>query len=513
MSYHSKMTTEPPTLFDQLVANGHSDRCALQMGDLSLSYGELFALVQGTAAQLLAAGVQPGDRVLVVFPNGVEPIVAVLAVGWLGAVAVPVDWQTPAARLSYVIEQTAPRLCLVDQAAPALSAVETVRLRVTVSGRTAQFTPARPAPAAKPAPLRPEQAAFIRFTSGTTGSPKGVVLGHAQQLWTARTLSRLFGLADDHRELLLVSMALSGGWQRVAATLLGGGCVVIAEGPLSVTGVLDQAEAHQATGFFTPPPLLRMLLASPVERVQSALKRCCCIEIGSAAVSVAELQQLIALLPLARVFVHYGLTECSRAVILDTRAHPDKLHTAGRPAPGVAASIRDADNETLGCDQAGQIFVRGPQLAEGYWKQPELSAERFGGGWLATGDYGSIDADGFVSLLGRRDDMINCGGRSFFPAEVEQALGHPEGVAQYLIAGAPDSRGVLQEVPWAFVVPSDPAGWDPAALLARARQCLAPHMVPRRVVSVPALPLTASGKPDRRRTVELYGPDNEHNTP
>jgi len=505
-------TTEPPTLFDQLVASGPSDRCAVQKGALGVSYAELFGLVETTAARLLAAGVRPGDRVLVMFPNGVEPVVAVLAVGWLGAIAVPVDWQTPAAGLGYVIDQTGPRLALVDAAAPAPPGVRSVGLRIAASDRTAQFTPGAHTTAGGRAPVRPDQAAFIRFTSGSTGRPKGVVLSHAQQLWTARTLSQLFGLTQDHRELLLVSMALSGGWQRVAATLLGGGCVLIAEGPLSVTGLLEQAATLRATGFFTPPPLLRLLLASPVAPVQSALTGCRSIEIGSAAVSATELQRLMALLPRARVFVHYGLTECSRAVILDACSHPHKLHTAGRPAPGVSLSIRDTGGETLPCHQAGQIFVRGPQLAQGYWNQPELSAQRFSAGWLATGDYGSVDGDGFLSLLGRRDDLINCGGRSFFPAEVEQALGSLAGIEQYLIAGVPDPRGVLQEVPWAFVVPSDPAGWSAEALLARARQCLPPHMVPRWTVTVPALPLTASGKPDRRRTVELYGPDNKDNT-
>ncbi len=503
---------EPLTLLDQLVADARGDRCAVQKGALRLSYAQLFGLVETTGAQLVAAGVQPGDRVLVLFPNSVEHIVAVLAVGWAGAVAVPVDWQTPAVRLDYVIEQTEPRLCLIDQAAPAMPAVTTVRLRIAASDRTAQFTPSVQSTAGRPSSPTPDQTAFIRFTSGTTGSPKGVVLGHTQQLSTARTLSQLFGLADEHRELLLASMALSGGWQRVAATLLAGGCVVIADGPLSVTGMLEQFEARRATGFFTPPPLLRMLLASPRRRVQGALTSCISIELGSAAVAAQELETLIALLPWVQVFVHYGLTECSRAVILDTRTHPGKLHTAGTPAPGVAVSIRDERNQPLDRNQVGQIFVRGPQLAQGYWKQPELSAQRFAAGWLVTGDYGSVDADGFVSLLGRRDDMINCGGRSFFPAEVEQALGKPEGIEQYLIAGVPDPRGVLQEVPWAFVVPTDPADWTATVLLARARHCLSPHMVPRRVVTVPALPLTASGKPDRRRTVELYGPDNKDNT-
>ena len=133
----------------------------------------------------------------------------------------------------------------------------------------------------------------------------------------------------------------------------------------------------------------------------------------------------------------------------------------------------------------------------------------FGGGtsvseWvLATGDYGALDGDGFLTLAGRRDDMITCAGHHFFPADLELEIGAIVGVVHYLCAGVPDP--VLGQVPWAFVVADGAPG--PAVILAfltRARRALPPHMVPRRVVVIPQLPTLPSGKPDRRRTVELY---------
>ena len=485
----------------------NSKRSAVQIGALTLSYADLIDLVDDTATQLSNAGVEPGDRVLVMMPNCVEHIVGVLATLSIAAIAVPVDPETGGGRLDDVVRQTMPRFCFacVDMATPL--AAQTIRLRIDSDTATVSCSLEGSVTGQMQMAEQREQVAFIRFTSGSTGQAKGVMITHAQQLWIARTLSQCFGLDSEHRELLLVSIALSGGWQRVAATLFGGGCVILAGKPLSVGDMLDQLIDRQATGFFTPPPLVRMLLSSPVSKVRAALQHCRSIEIGSAAIQADELEAFTALVPNARVYVHYGLTECSRAAILDTASHPDKMATVGRPAPGVEIRIVDEEGRPRPDTCDGQILLRGPQLTTGYWQQSDLNCQRFIDGWLLTGDYGYIDDAGFLSLRGRHDDLINCGGHCYFPDEVEQALGTPAGIEQYLIAGIPDSRGVLQEVPWAFVVLANANEWSVGDFLALARAQLPAHMVPRQVVAVPRLPLTPSGKPDRRETVKMFGPN------
>ena len=484
----------------------NSRRPAVQTDALTLSYADLIDLVDDTATQLRAVGLEPGDRVLVMMPNCVEHIVAVLAAISVAAIAVPLDPDAGSARQDDVVRQTTPRFCLTCVSMAAPSALQTISLRIDPDTATAYCSMEGAATGQMPMTEQQQQIAFIRFTSGSTGQAKGVVITHTHQLWIARTLSKCFGLDSEHRELLLVSIALSGGWQRVAATLFGGGCVILAGKPLSVGDMLDMLQNYRATGFFTPPPLVRMLLASPSSKIRAALKHCRSIEIGSAVIQADELQTLMALGPNARVYVHYGLTECSRAVVLDTANHPDKLATVGRPAPGVEIRIVDQEGQPLPGEQNGQILVRGPQLTSGYWQRPDLNRQRFVEGWLLTGDYGFIDEAGFLTLRGRHDDLINCGGHCYFPDEAEQALGAPAEVVQYLIAGIPDPRGVLQQVPWAFVVPVNADAWLPADFLALARTRLPAHMVPRQVVVVPRLPLTPSGKPDRRETVKLYGP-------
>ena len=486
------------TLFEAIAAQADHRRPALHEGDARVDYGTLVDLVEQTARDLRAAGVGAGERVVLLLPNGIEHVVAFLAASAAGATVVPCDPAAGAERLARVIEETSPRLCLLPPRAAAPEGAPVQRFAIDAAQRRPQLSsPVREAAA------HPAAAALVRFTSGSTGRPKGVVLESEPQLWTARLLCSEFGLDADHRELIVAPMFHSGGWQRVAATLVGGGCVVIAQQPVSLPALLDDVVALEVAGFFATPPLVRVLLAAG-DKAARALAACRTLEIGSAALGAHELAQFLELVPGARVFVHYGLTECSRALILDARAHPDKLDTVGRPARGVELAIRTDE----GCpdDASGQVFLRGPQLARSYWRRPDLDAECFVDGWLATRDYGRVDADGFLTLHGRRDDRINSGGYSFFPAEAEAELGPVDGVAQYLIAGVPDPRGMLGEIPWAFVVPVEPAPFSPRNFAAQARRKLPAYMVPRKVVVLDALPLTSSGKPDRRAAARAATP-------
>lgn len=496
--------TGPPSLIDALFAVRNASRPAVQSGDHVLSRAQLRNRIAETAMQIKDTGLQPGDRALVLYPNGIEHLVATFAVIACGAIAIPLAIAGRDRRIVDVAQQTGARLCLAPEGTALPAGLETPGLSVMWNGSDEHPVATGMESRDPGRPLTEDPATFIRFTSGSTGEPKGVVITRAQQLWITRQLVEHFGIGPDHRELLFAPMALSGGWQRVAATLAGGGCVVIGEWPLSVSDLLDQFTAYGATGFFTPPPLIRMLLASPVDRTRAALEGCRRIEIGSAVLQAGELEAMMALAPGARVHVHYGLTECPRATILDARAHPGRLTTVGRPLGGVAVSIRDERGLELPVGETGQIHVRGPQCASGYWPHPGSDTQTTGDRWLATGDYGKLDEAGFLSFSGRHDDRINCIGQCFYPAEAEQLLGVPDGVEQYLIAGVADPRGILQEVPWAFVLPARTGHWSTGNFLALARRRLPAHMVPRHIVTVPRLPLTASGKPHRRETVRLY---------
>ena len=500
--------TMPGDLFRTILPGGDAARAArpaLRCGEVGLTYAELEREVESVARLVLGAGVAPGDRVALVLRNSIEYVVAFFGVTAAGAVAVPVDPLAGPERLRHVTGDTDPRACLHHSGtAPPLDGPVPLALAVDAASREVRAEGPRAAgPLPEPAADAP---AAILFSAGSTGRPKGVVLRHRHLVATARILAAYVRLGPDHRELVLAPLTHSGGWQRVSATLLSGGRAVIASGPFSVTGLLEDLAEHAINGFFATPPVLRVLLRTPEARVREAARTLVSIESASAPLGAAELARLLELLPGVRVLFQYGLTECSRALILDARARPDKLHTVGLPTPGARVAIRAEDGRQLGPGEEGEVLLAAAQRTCGYWRLPALDAERFEGPWLRTGDFGRLDDDGFLTLLGRRDDVINCGGHSFFPLEVETELGTVPGVRDYLVAGVPDPQGLLGQVAWAFVVPDDAAAWTPGDLLGLAKRRLPPHMVPRRVVVVPALAVTGTGKPSRRATVERYGP-------
>lgn len=486
------------------VAGARGARPALRAGGRSLTYDQFGQAVYACTRHFQSLGVRPGARVVVILPNGIEHVVVIMALTSLGAVAVPLSPEAGPMRLAQVAADTGASWCVAQGGIQSPAGVMVLRPADLPLAEEAASKTSFEEVAAACETVCSASLAYIRYSSGSTGVPKGVMLSHGQAMWTAHMLAEVFGFDEGHRELVIAPIAHSGAWQRVAATLYGGGCVIFFEGPLSVAAVLEDVTAYQATGFYTPPPLLRSLLSTGRERVGEGLRSCRSIEIGSAPLAADELAALLDLLPQARVFFHYGLTECSRAMVLDARAHPDKLHTVGRPAPEVRVSLRDETGREVRRGAAGQIFLQGPQRSDAYWNRDDLNQTRYSGGWLATGDYGSLDEAGFVAYLGRRDDMINCGGFSFFPPEVEALLGRVDGVSQYLIIGVEDPRGVLGQVPVALLVPAEPAGWQANVFLKAARQRLPAYMVPRAVRVVTALPLTGSGKPDRRRAAQIY---------
>jgi acyl-CoA synthetase (AMP-forming)/AMP-acid ligase II len=489
--------TGSPSLSDERRSTPWSGEPAFCSARGIWTYGELPGLVAALAARLRAAGVGRGDRVLVALPSGPEFVVGVFATTLAGAVAVPVPLSCGRDRLAYVAEVTRSSVALVVDEVPTPAGVR--RLPVWLEALARE----RAAVARHPESHR-DEVAMVLFSSGSTGRPKGVPLTHRQLLAAARHLAETYRFGAGHQELLVAPMCHSDGWQRTAATLYTGGLVAVGDGFTSMQALLDDIQALGATGIFVPPPLVPFLVRARRADVAAALESCRTVEIGSALFAPAVIRGLLDRLPGADLFLHYGLTECSRALVLDVRAHPDKLHTVGRPGRGIEIGIRDDDGRPVPPNTAGQIFLRAPHQCTSYYERPDLDAERFVDGWLATGDFGSLDADGFVTLLGRRDDMVTSGGHHFFPAEVEVELGPVDGVSDYVVAGIADPAGIMGQVVWAFVVPADTASFTSHHFVERARTRLPPHMRPRKVVVVAEIPRTPSGKPDRRKMGAAY---------
>ena len=410
------------------------DNIAIQVENNKLDYGNLDKMIKQVSTYLLEAGIKKDERVVIYLDKCPEYIIAFLAVTAIQAIAVPIEIGTSRDRFNYILEETSPvRLIgeLIDDLALPQNtiAINWDNLNITIDKNVLKEE------VATLPTIKFDDSAAIFFSSGSTGRPKGVLLRNIHLVATARNLGQGVGMDKNHRDLVLSPINHTDGWQRVGATLYAGGCAILYQGSLSIVGMLEDLEKYSITGFYTPPPLIRYLLLSSTEKVMAATKTCKSIEIGSAPISKPEIQLLREKAPTANVFIHFGLTESSRATLLDTAKNTDKWHTVGKTFDKVEIMIADENGNELPPNTEGEMVFRGIQCTDQYWNRPDLNESRYRNGWLLSGDYGKIDQEGFLTYCGRRDDMITSGGYHYFPAEVETELGPVEGIEKYTIAG------------------------------------------------------------------------------
>ncbi|MEU0200539.1 MULTISPECIES: AMP-binding protein [unclassified Streptomyces] len=488
---HPVEAEAPGNLAAQLAGlaerRGWGGRAAFHQGHRSWTHGEVHDLAARAATVLAGHGVRPGDRVLLALPDSLAWVTAFLATARLGAVAVLVNPELPAADHVFLAEDTGAVLCVTG---PGLEERFAGRSRLGADQLMAL------APAAGPAPAHQVDARsplYVQYTSGTTGRPKGVVHTHGDP----RTYHDLIGrrvlriTADD--VTLSVSrlfFAYGFGNAFVFPLFSGSSAVLVDRRPTPAT--LDELVArHRVTLLYSVPSAYAALVA------ERGSGHAGCFASVRAAVSAGEslpeglAEQVSALLD-APVLEQIGSTEAGHAFCANGFAH-HRPGTVGRPVPGFEVELRDGDGRPVPNGEEGELWVRGPTVTPGYLNRPEETARTLVGGWLATRDRARREPDGSFRHLGRVDDMEMVGGITVSPLEVEAVLrGHPA-VREVAVAAVADGRGASRLR--AFVVPVPPVRDGLAdELLALARENLAAFKVPRSVSFVPSLPRTATGK-------------------
>jgi malonyl-CoA/methylmalonyl-CoA synthetase len=430
---------------------------------------EAEALDGRTAALALALaerGVSPGDRVLWSARTTLPAVEALLAVLRSGAVLVPINPSATAAELDHVIDDARPVLALTDRPLPEAH-------RSTLSVVPIDDL-ARAAALARPAALatrQPGDDALIVYTSGTTGRPKGAVHTHGSLLAGVSSLLTAWGWsAEDRLVLSLPLFHVHGLCAGLFGTLTAGGSAALFD-RFDETAVLR--EAPSSTMFFGVPTMYHRLAGTARAAALGVLRLC----VSGSAPLAADLWQRFADDGVA-VLERYGMTETLLTLSnpLEGERRPGSV---GVPLPGVEAALDAVDEQGI-----GELFVRGPSLCRGYWGGDAFT----GGAWFATGDLASMADDGYVSIRGRRTELIITGGHNVYPAEVEAVLARHPGVLEVAVVGLPSDE--WGETVVAYVV-GDP---DLASLGERAAAELAPFKCPREVRLIDSLPRNALGK-------------------
>jgi len=481
------------------------DRDAVVEGDVRLPWRELRRQVRQLAGGLVRLGVGRGDRVATLLPNGVPFCLAVFAAAELGAVTVPLNTKLRRSELAFMLADSAPRVLLADPAF--YGEVAAVRDELpaghhVVTGETAPPPGTRrlaellaeTPPAGSATPGAEDDPAFVMYTSGTTGRPKGAAGTHANVVHSCLTFQRVYGLRDGERSLVSVPLFHVTGLiaQLLAMTSVAGTCVLMPR--FDPAAALRLLAAERITHLVGAPTVYVMLMAQPGYR-DVALPELHVAGYGGAPIASATVKQLREWLPGVRLHNTYGLTEtASPATCLADADALDHVASVGRPAP--VAECRTVDpgsGRECGAGEVGELWVRGPMVVGGYWANPEATAAAIvEGGWLRTGDLAAIDGAGYVVIKDRIKDMINRGGEKVYCVEVEEVLcGHP-GVLEAAVVGVPDP--VYGEVVKACVVPRPGARLDQDDVREWVRARLAKFKAPEHVEVLEALPRNPNGK-------------------
>ncbi|WP_166375856.1 class I adenylate-forming enzyme family protein [Aeromicrobium phragmitis] len=482
------------TLPRAFAAGAHARPGArVRVGVATITAAELQDLV-GRVARLLAErhGFGRGDRVLVLSPSSLELVVGYLALLHLGCT---VTMANPAYRREELL-----RLVRVAESRAVLAAAELADSRL--EGLAVDVVPLDPLigqasqlERLEPAELDSGDIAQIAFTSGTTSEPKGVPLTHAQLLSSVRGIVAAWHWRSEDVLVHALPLFHQHGLSGLHAALLSGSDLVVLP-RFDPEELVAEVERVAGTILFGVPSIYRRLLDAGLSDARARLSSLRLATCGSAPLSPALARDFRDQLGL-RLLERYGSTE-SGLNVSNVYGDSPVAGSVGLPLPGVEIAVARDGVVDLSGSGSGEVLLRGPQVFDGYLNASETTADAFlPGGWFRTGDLGSIDEDGRLTITGRLKELIITGGMNVSPGEVEDVIAAYGGVADVAVSGIPDAR--WGEAVCAWVVPEAAAQIDPTSLMAHCRAHVADFKVPKRIFFVEDLPRNDMGKIQRSR--------------
>ena len=452
------------------------------------------------AHALVRLGVQPGDRVVVMLPNCPQVMQSYGGILRVGAVIVPVIFLLGEAEVAHIVADSEARVVItssdmVGKVEKQIGVLPNLRHVLLVDGggqsglRSFEEETDGESDRFEAVPRGDGDLAVILYTSGTTGTPKGVALSHANLESNARASASLFELDRERWGVGVLPLSHSYGLTVMnAGHILGTRSALLRWfNPEEVLRTIQEFRAEAMSGV---PTMFVYLLNYPgASAYDTSTMRVWGSGAAPLPVEVVE--------PFERRFggkllEGYGLTEASPVVAAHRLSGVRKLGSVGQPIPGVTVSIRDDDDRALPVDEVGEVCVQGPNVMVGYYRNPEETAKTIRGGWLRTGDMGRLDADNFLYIVERKKDLIIRGGFNIYPRDVEEALYAFPGVAEAAVIGLPDTLMGEEVVAFVVLKPGQAATADEVAGFCQTR--LAKYKCPKEIRFVDALPKSPVGK-------------------
>ena len=496
------MTTLASILNPQRAA----DRAVIIPDGPAVSYAEFGDEIERAAELLAGAGVQPGRAVSIALPNGLDFLIAFLAVARAGAIAAPLNPAYTADEFGFYMKDAEAQLAILppgEHAArdaatrlgvPTIEAAlnDVGKIVLTRGGDT--LTARRDAP-----PPSSDDIALFLHTSGTTSRPKGVPLTHGNLAASIANIKRTYALTPDDVAMVVMPLFHVHGLIGVSLSTLNSGGSLVVPPRFSASRFWADRQAAAATWYSAVPTIHQILLAraDDDDAPHSSFRfiRSC-----SSALAPAVFEQLEARFG-APVLEAYGMTEASHQMSSNLLPPGARMPGTVGKGTGVEIGIMDDAGNLMDTGERAEVVIKGDNVTRGYHNNPQANAEAFTNGWFRTGDQGFLDADGTLTLTGRIKELINRGGEKISPLEVDAALLQHPSVAEAVCFGVPDAK--YGEAVQAAVVCS--GGVDEAAIRAYCGERLAGFKVPDRVYIVDTLPRNATGKIQRRHIAAMFG--------
>lgn len=502
---------------------------AVTFKDVTLTYGELWEAIRDLSAGLCRSGVKRGDRVAVYLEKRIETVVSIFAASSAGGVFVPVNPLLRPKQIGYILRDCGVRVLITsserfETLRDELDACKSIEHIVLVGDRSALPTAhyevswwddihggaedighgKRHESHDATDPAIDVDIAAILYTSGSTGSPKGVVLSHRNLIVGAESVSHYLQNTPEDIILAVLPLSFDAGFSQLTTGFRSGSHVVLMN-YLLPSDVVRLCAEHQVTGLTCVPPLWLQLAeqAWPAEATRSMRY----IANTGGRMPKTMLERLRAVFPQARPYLMYGLTEAFRSTYLDPAEVDRRPNSIGKAIPNAEIMVVRPDGTLCEPGEEGELVHRGALVAMGYWNDPERTAERFRPApgrprelcspeiavW--SGDVVTRDDEGFLYFVGRRDEMIKTSGYRVSPTEIEEVAYGTGLVREAVALGVDDARLGQQIV--LVVTPSDGTELRPETLLEEAKRQLPTYMVPEQVAVRPGLPRSVNGKFNR----------------
>jgi long-chain acyl-CoA synthetase len=505
---HGRVSDENLYTMFHRAAQAFPEREAIVFEDGVLSYAALDQLVLRVATGLHELGVRPGDRVLTYVPNCPEVLATYFACAYLGAIFAPVNPVFRAREMHYICENAGAAIAIVH--------AETER-DFTSFGfpsqrpRTTVLVGGAPGPSsaedhlpfdallshAEPPPRHlaaPDDPVLICYTSGTTSTPKPVLLSHRNEVYSALTYADTWGLQPDDRAIVCLPLAWAYGLSTTSMSLLSAGAAVLLRRRFHPVEVLDAIEAQRPTIFYGTMSMYTKMLDVLGRGARDVSSLRFCLNGGEACPdgAVRAFQEFTGLRPIQA----YAASEAKPLLALRADDDDAPFNSSGRVVGDTQIRLLDEDGTEVTPGDVGEAEVWCPGLMLGYFREPEMTADKLtADGWLKTGDLLVEDGRGYFRVVGRRSEMIIRSGANIAPAEVASAIMGHRGAVDAAVIGIPDA--LSGEAVVALVVPAGDADVDADVLRQHLADVLAPYKLPSHIIFVEELPTNANGKTDR----------------